>query len=401
MSAPDAARANAHPRWPVRVLIVAGVILALGLLIRLVLDPIAAHYTHKALDESDSVSGDFEKVHVTVFPPGYEISHLKIIEAHGGQWDRPLFFARRAVAKVDWRRLLHAGLSLSLRLDEPKLIVSTGKATGAKPGHLATTPPDIRASLQKLLPVRADRIEVRDGEFLFRDTAAARHPEIWVHHIELAVENVTTRKEIAGGQPATVSARATLGHSGAATFFASADPLAAKPEFAGTLALRDWKVAELYDLEEPTTKLQTPEGTLGLFAKFKVHGGAISGGIKPVLKNVQVRPTEDTFGNKLKAWVADKGIHLFSDRVPDRNAVATVVPIEGRLDQPDIETVPAILGVVRNAFVEGVSAGFAHLPPPAAPETEGMLAQAKQSLQKDKGPPKAQPPKDDSGKDRP
>lgn len=392
MSAP-----TVHSKWPRRALVAIGVVLTLAIVIRLVLDPIATHYTRKALAESDAVSGKFETVHLTVLPPGYEVSHLKIIEAQGGDWEQPLFYARRAAATVDWRRLLHAELALNVRLDEPKIIILAKETRGAKPEHSKTPLPDIRASLQKLLPARTNRVEIREGEVLFHAIADPRRPQIWVHHIELAVENVATRKGLAGGQPATVSAHATLGHSGAATLFASADLLAAKPEFAGTLALRGWKVAELYDLKKPATKLQTHEGTIELFAKFKAHAGVISGGIKPVLKNIQVRPTEDSIGNKLKAWVADKGIRLVSDRVPDRNSVATVVPIEGRLDRPDIQIFPAILGVVRNAFVEGVSAGFAHLPPPAAPEKEGLLTQTKRSLQKDRGPPKAQPPNDDSG----
>ncbi len=251
----------------------------------------------------------------------------------------------------------------------------------------------LRASLQKLLPARAKRVEIRQGEVLFRDRAAPRHPEIWVHHIELVLENLTTRKELAQGQPATLSARATLGHSGAATLFISADLFAIKPDFAGTLTLRGWKVAELFDLVEPATHLQTSQGTLSIFAKFRAHGGIISGGIKPVLENIEVRPIESTMLNELKAWVADKGIQLFSDRVPGRDAVATVVPIEGHLAQPDLELFPAILGVVRNAFIEGVSAGFAHLPPPAAPRKQGLLTQIEHSFEKDKGPPKAQPPK--------
>jgi hypothetical protein len=55
---------------------------------------------------------------------------------------------------------------------------------------------------------------------------------------------------------------------------------------------------------------------------------------------------------------------------------------------------------VRNAFVEGISAGFAHLPPPAASENEGVLTQTEHSLQKDKGPPKAPPPKTEPRSDK-
>ena len=382
-----------HPGWPRRALFGLGLLLALIVIIRIVLDPIAAHFTRKQLNESAEVSGDFESVHVTLLPPGYGIRRLKIIEARG-DWRHPLFYAEHARVTLDWRRLLHAELAARLRLDGPKMVLT---ATGGKGGKKI---PDIGAALEKVIPARVDRVEVREGELLYRDVTAPRHPEFWLHDIELAAENLTTRKRLAGGRPATVSARATLGKSGTVTFFASADLFAAKPEFAGQLALRGWRVAELYDLEEPATKLQTPKGSLDLFVEFKARDGAISGGVKPVLRNVEVRPTEDGFGNRLKAWLADKGLRLFSDRVPERNAAATVIPIQGRLAQPDVQIWPTILGVVRNAFVEGISAGFAHLPPPASPEKESVLTHATHALQKDKGPPKAQPPKIETGSDK-
>ena len=55
---------------------------------------------------------------------------------------------------------------------------------------------------------------------------------------------------------------------------------------------------------------------------------------------------------------------MFSDRVPNRNAVATVIPIKGTLTGPDVQLWPSIFGVLRNAFVEGLTSGYAHLPPP-------------------------------------
>jgi hypothetical protein len=385
---------RSHPRWLRRLVIVLAVLVGLAVLIRIVLDPIAGHYTRQALNKSDAVSGDFARVHVTILPPGYEIHRLKVIEAEGGDWRHPLFYAEWAKVSLDWRRLFHAEIAARLRLESPKITV-TQRATAPKK---KTEIPDMETTLGNLIPARIDRIEVRDGEFLFRDLTAPRHPEIWVHGIELATENLATRPSLAGGRPATINAAATLGHSGELTLFVSADPFNHKPDFAGNVALRGWKVAELYDLEQPATKLQTPEGTLDLFAEFKSSNGVITGGVKPVLKNVKVRPAEASFGNKVKAWIADNGLHLFSDRVPDRNAVATVIPIKGRLEKPDVQLWPTVLGVVRNAFVEGISSGFSHLPPSTAPEKEGPVKQATHALEKDKGPPKAQPGPAGAGK---
>jgi hypothetical protein len=378
---------RAHFKWPRRLLIALAVVVGLVVIVRLLLDPIAAHFTRKALHDADGIAGDFKSVHVTIFGPGYTIYRLKIIEVPGGDWEKPLLYAERVHVGIDWRQLLHRRVTARLRLDDPKLIV-TKRAPSPKS---KTEIPDVPAQLEQITPARVARIEVRNGEVLYRDLTAPRHPEIWLHDVEIAAENLATREGLAHGEPATVSASARLGRSGDVTLFTSADLFAKRLDLAGNFALRGWKVAELYDLEEPATKLQTPEGTLDLFAKFKVHDNVISGGVKPVLKNVKVRPTEDSFGNKVKAWVADKGLHLFSDRVPDRNAVATVIPIEGRLDNPDVQLWPTVLGIVRNAFVEGISSGFTHLPPATSDKKEGALGQTAEALKKDKGPPKAQP----------
>jgi hypothetical protein len=377
--------------WPRRTLIVLIVLLALVVIIRVVLDPIAAHFTRKALREAKGIRGDFKSVHVSVLPPGYEINQLALIEVPGGSWKSPLLRADRVSVGVDWRRLLHAQISARMRVEEPKIIVTKREKAPEKPQAKKPEIPDVDAQLRQIMPARVDRIEVVRGDFTFHDLTAPRQPELRLRRIEVAAENLATRPGLGRGQPATVSMSGVLGDSGVMSAFVSANPFAKELEFAGNAELRGWKLAELYDFEQPATKLQTPQGTLDLFAEFRAKNGSISGGVKPVLKNVEVRPTEDTLGNKLKAWVADTALDLFSDRVPGRNAVATVVPIQGRLDDPKLQVWPTILSVVRNAFVEGIASGFSNLPPPVSNKEEGVLTQAKNALDEDKGPAKAQP----------
>ena len=375
-------------RWPRRLLIVAAVLVTVVVAIRMLIDPIASHYTRKGLNDAEGMSGDFQRVHVTVFPPGYEIWRIKLIEEPGGSERHPLFYAERVGVSVDWRALLRGRLAARARLDEPKItITKRAEAPKEKKAKQAAIP-DVDAALRKVIPARVQRVEVRDGEILYRDLTAPRHPQIWLHALEVSAENLATREELAGGRPATVNASAKLGKSGDVTMFVSANPFADKLEFAGETSLKGWKVAELFDLIQPATKLQTPEGTLDVFVEFRAKGGEITGGVKPVLKNVRIRPTEDDFGNKLKAWLADKGLRLFSDRVPDRNAVATVVPIKGKLTDPDIQLWPTILGVIRNAFVEGISSGFTHLPPPRRTRRKACWSRPRRRSTRTKGRPR-------------
>jgi hypothetical protein len=370
------------------------VLVAIVVIIRVVLDPLATHFTRKAIDGLDGYQGDFKRVHVTIFSPGYTITNVKLWEHPGGSAKEPLIFAERVHVGADWRRLLHGHLAASVRVEHPKVSVVSREQAKEKKEEVkkkVARAPDLTRQLKKAAGMEVDRIEVIGGELLFRDSGAPREPEMWVHKLDLAIENIATRPELSGGRPVVLTGHGRLGKTGDLTLFVSADPFTRPLSFAGRVEEKGLHLAELYDLVEPKTKLQTPSGTADMFIEFVSKAGNITGGVKPVLKDVEVRPTEDGLGNKLKAWAADKAVEIASDRVPGRNAVSTVVPIKGRLMDPDVQLWPAVLGVIRNAFVEGLSSGFTHLPPDTSNKKQGVLDQAKNALDEDKGPPKAQP----------
>jgi len=108
------------------------------------------------------------------------------------------------------------------------------------------------------------------------------------------------------------------------------------------------------------------------------------------LKNVEVVQGKPGIKNKIKAVLADAAVHLVSDRVGDRQAVATVIPISGDINAPDVQIWPTIAGVIRNAFVIGVSESFERLPAPKANHDQSPLGIIKDALDKKEGP-KQQP----------
>jgi hypothetical protein len=177
------------------------------------------------------------------------------------------------------------------------------------------------------------------------------------------------------------------------TAWVSADPLSKGLFFSGRFRVADLALSEFKDLLASESGLQFDRGTLEVFAEFNCRAGTLSGGVKPVIKNGHVVQGKPGLKNLVKAVFADKALNLFSDRVEGRNAVATVIPISGQITGPALQVWPAVIGVVRNAFVQGVSESFAHVPPPQAGSSDGALPQLVKGLQKGAGPPKAQPQK--------
>ena len=386
-----------------RVLLwIVGGFLIVAIVVRLVLDPIASHEVRKALDGLDGYVGDFERVHVTVLAPGVAIWRFKLAEARGTEpgdekalEKDPLLFVEHAHLVADWRALLHGRLEGRLRVESPKLVVRQTEAPEKNKPTAKPAAPDLSEQLGKILPLRVSRIEVVHGEILFRlmgGESKAEPGELWLHEIEMAAENLGTRRGLLHGRPATVSVHAVLGRTGELTAFASADPLASPLRFGGEVALRGFRAEELYDFIAPKTGMKT-DGTVDLFVSFESQNGSITGGIKPVLKDIEVSSVKEGVWDRLKGWLADKSVEIASDRVPGRRAVATTIRIKGRLTNADIQVWPAVLGVIRNAFVEGLMSGFVNVPPPTAGQKESVWKQSKDALKKNEGPPHAQPTK--------
>jgi len=278
--------------------------------------------------------------------------------------------ARWAEVEVKGRKEGDAVVS-AIKLVQPKIRIlhaapppeEAGATQKKEPPPQASEVVDLNEVLHKITPLDVDHIDILDGEVAFVDTSRQERPELWMHDLQLSVENLTNRVRLTEGRPVLLTASATLGHSGAVSILITADPFEKGLTFSGRAAIVGLQTAELYRFIEPATKLQAPEGTIDLFVEFDCRNGQLTGGVKPVLKNVKIRPDDKGFFTTLKAWVADVAIKLFSDRVRDRNAVVTVIPIKGTLTGPGVEPWPAIFGVMRNAFVEGLTSGYAYLPP--------------------------------------
>jgi hypothetical protein len=272
---------------------------------------------------------------------------------------------------------------VSIEMDNPRLNLIAAKQE--KEQQLDPKIPDIADKLAEAIPLTVDRIQIRKAALLFTDKTNEDFPKVWIHEVDGTLENLSTRAALARGEPTSIAISGTLQESGQLSLFLTADPLAKGLFFAGRANVQNFDLKELSKTMASETGLTASQGTLDLFAEFDCRAGKLEGGVKPVLKNVEVEKAKPGIGNAIKAAIADVAINVFSDRVGDRDAVATVIPLRGDITKPGIQLWPAVVGVLRNAFVIGVSESYSRLPPPE--EKKGPIKQLIEGLDKDKSPP--------------
>jgi hypothetical protein len=378
-----------------RLAFVAGLVVLLAIAVRLLLDPIATWYTRRTLAGLKGMRSTFSDVSVSLKDLSYAIHDLRIEKVAAEGSALPLFQVKRAELGVHGRELLRGQLVANVQLDAPKLaLVSEGKQKKEEHGEaIEQGPKDVPKlgrKLEQLAPFRLDRLQVKEGELIWVDAREPERPSLWLHGIEGTLENFATRAALAKHEPTVMAARGTLQRSGEISVFMTADPLAKSLTFAGQGRLRGLELWELGSVLSAKSDVAPDQGKIDMSVRFRAEDGRITGGVRPVLTDVEVNQTKPGLIPKLKELLADVGLKIFSDEDDGKEKVATTIPIVGRVDAPQVQAVPTVIGILRNAFVQGLSDSLHGLPPPKAKEKQGVVEQARRGLSR-KREPEAQP----------
>jgi hypothetical protein len=350
-------------------------IVGLVLLVLLFINPIVAYGTQTGLDRLKGTSGSFHGLHVTIIHPGYNLYGLKVVEMPASEHKEPIFYADRIEMRWSWREIFKGHLVRRVKIWNPKVVIPMRPGENGKP---AQPPLEIARTLESVPSAGLERLEIVGGQITLVD----EHHEgqrVWLHDVNATLENLKTRKKTMEGLPVLVTVRGKLQKTGELTLFLTADPFDKGLTFAGSAELRHLALADLHQFTK-IKGLELPDGSIDMFASITCKRGTLTGGIKPILKNVKVTAADNKLGDKIKAVLADAAVKLFSDRVPGRNAVATIIPIHGDLKKPDVQLLPTVLAVLRNAFVEGLSSSLTNVPPMVG--KGGFFHQARKALSK-------------------
>jgi hypothetical protein len=344
-----------HLRWWHWTLVAVGALWLTGLLVR---QPLTRFATHRALGAIPGWQADAADAHLSFFPLVYSVSRLHFVPE-----DRslPILYIERADTGLFWGDLLRGRLNSWANLERVKMTFFL------IPIHI----PDLAAMLQKVMPLAIARVQCKHGEV----TVAFRHsrsadpekpegdgPQLWFHDLEATVEGLATRPELEP-HATTLALRSTMARTGNLSAFVTVDLLTPGAiTFSGQLELDRLHLADLDSVLAPSgLKLG---GTFDLKARFGVDHGKLTGALEPVLKHGFVEALGGELGRKLQLALADDGIQLLSDRVPGRDALVTIIPLHGELNRPRLDVWAAVSGVLRNAFVVGLSESLQKLPPP-------------------------------------
>jgi Domain of Unknown Function (DUF748). len=328
------------------------------------------HLNHNIFRDMGNYTGRVEDVDVHWISGSYRLEDL-VLWRKGGNTEVPFFRVADLSIGLSWDAILNGAILASVVAKNAELNFLDAERADERQTGTGTNWLDV---LEELLPTTLHRVEIHNGRMTFQNFDTDPKIDIRAEKINALVNNLTNVKDRDGRRVATARLDARVLEGAPLTAQARFDPFDFN-DFVFAAEMHEIDLTRINDLASNYAKVDFASGHGSIFVELTARDGKLSGYIKPLLEDVNVASWEQDIkeqgDNPLRLlWEGAVGFvkTLFTNA--ESKQIATQIEVEGTLDETKIKSWGAVLGVVRNAFVEAVEARFEEMTPLTRPKKD-------------------------------
>lgn len=358
--------------------------LLLGLIVlliafRVALPYIVKNYVNKTLDELPGYSGHVDDIDIHLIRGAYTIKGLVLTE-DGANSKYPFLNMPRTDLSVEWKSLFKGRLVGEVNMFSPVInVVEAAPQKGAEPTREHWT-----EVVKDLMPITINRTEVINGRINYLDFSTSPDVRFHIHNMHLVALNLANVEESGNKLPATISLTGSSLGGGALRGDMKANVLKEIPDFDMKLKLTGVDLTSMNSFVEAYGKFDVERGKLDMYSELKLINGQMDGYVKPFFEELKVLNLKKDFkedGLLRTAWEAVAGLFAEAAENQPRDQIATLIPIQGSIEQFDTDISTTVLNVLKHAFIRAFSKG---LGAQTAPKEEGFNKEDKKDKDKEK-----------------
>ena len=338
-------------RWlRITVLLCAG-LLVLGVAGRALLPWFVRDFVNRTLDRGQLYSGHIGKVGIHLWRGAYSIHDVRLSKTTGNV-PVPFFSAKRADFSVQWNALLHGRLVARFSMEQPEInfvdALESGESQSGSDGAWLAT-------IRDLFPFTINSATVHNGSVHLRVPQAGGLSDVYISHLEIAIDNLGNIRDDTTPLAATVQASARVMDQARWEFKMTLDPFAYRPTFHLAMRLLGLDVTTINEVVLAYGKFDFERGWFDFVLEVDAKEGQLSGYAKTLFRELRVfdLAKDIRHTNPLQfVWQAMVGgtTGLFKNR--PRDQFGTLIPFTGDLSgNTSADILATLVNVLRNAFL--------------------------------------------------
>jgi len=341
-------------RW---LKIVIGLVIFLVIL-RLILPYVVLRYANKTLAEMDGYYGHVNDIDIALIRGAYQLDSIYLNKVDSvTKKQTPFFSAREVDLSIEWKALFHGSLVGEFVFEKPRIDFTKDKV---EPKDVRDDSSSFKNLKEDFMPLQVNRCEINDGEVRYKDNTSKPKVDIKLTNLYAVATNLRNSYDSSALLPATITANAKV-YEGSLDFSMKLNPLADNPTFDMNADLKNTNLVLLNEFFQAYAKIDVNKGRFGMYTEVAAKEGKFTGYVKPVIKDLDVLGKEDRHDNIFrKMWEAITGFagEVFENQPKDQ--VATKIPFEGRIDNPQADVWETVVNVLENAFIRAIQPSIDH-----------------------------------------
>ena len=346
-----------------KVGIVLAILVGIFILLHFLLEPIVERAVNKQLGSLDEYTGQVNDIDIHLYRGAYQIKGLKLVKRNNEDVD-PFLQIDTIDLSVEWKALFDGRVVGEVILSNPTMnMIVTPTVEGDTAQEQTGENVNWVGQVQELIPLTINRFEIKNGNISYVDPSVNPKVDAYFRELYLLAENISNVADSSQQFPTSLVANAVTIGSGKLDADLKMNLLREIPEFKANIQLSQVDLTQLNDFIKAYANFDVHQGTFEVITEMTVENQEISGYIKPFFENLDVFDLredviKDDSGFFQKVWEAIAGLGAEAFENQKKDQVATEVPIEGSLENPDPDVQVTIWNIFRNAFVDAIEKNF-------------------------------------------
>ncbi|WGO98214.1 DUF748 domain-containing protein [Saccharophagus degradans] len=352
-----------------KAFIAACILFTLLVALRMLAPTIVKNIVNQSLDNAPGIAGSIQDIDLHLYRGAYQIEGIELRTVKNNI-EHPFVTISELDISIFWTKLIRGKVVTELVFKQPSFTFADTKEEQTQKYEAAANKSTWLGISEQLVPFDIDRLEVIDGHFTFEGKSNTLNQKgaFQVSDINGVVVGITSPSQYEtenNKSKNTISTRGTLTGYGMVygeskvTAEGSFDPFSKKPMFDVDAHIDDIQAKHLDALIKIYTPFDIEAGSFMAATELKADMGKLTGYLKVGADELDVfswkQDIEIDGDNPFEA-LADALIggiaNILSNRETD--LVATQIPIEGSLNNPETSVIESFLSLLNNAFIDAI-----------------------------------------------